>query len=247
MDKYCVIDGKSSLDFGVLMAQNGGYRSAERDVSFTSVGGRFADVVTENNRFNNLTITYHCLILSEFDRRFANFISYLNSISVNHAANGKDPYCEIRDARHPDWYRRGIFIGAVDPDIYHQGKKGAFDVQFNCQPQKWLVSGDTEITVTGSTKIYNPSYFSASPLIAVTGTGSFQIGSKTVKVNKNDGALMIDCLTMRSYENGESRDQTTEFDNALDNPYPVLDPGETGVTLGDGITKLVITPRWYLI
>ena len=119
-----------------------------------------------------------------------------------------------------------------------------FNVVFDCMPQKFLKSGEQITTLKTSGSITNPTNYIAKPIIKIYGTGVVKIGSAAVKIVKQGNAFIeFDCDLLNAYEGSDNRNSNVELIGE-----PVLLPNTTnGITLGTGITKVEIKPRWYTI
>ena len=102
---------------------------------------------------------------------------------------------------------------------------------------------DGEITVEyGVHPYYNPTPFESKPLIKVTGTGTLTVNGVQIAISATP--TTIDCELMEAYNGTTSRNSDIVL---TPNKFPVLKPGNNTITLGSGITKLEITPRWWRI
>ena len=85
--------------------------------------------------------------------------------------------------------------------------------------------------------------FDAKPLIRVYGVGELGIGSETITITKGATEYIdIDCDIQDCYEGLENRNGLVSLTD-----FPTLPSGNTGITLGTGITKVEITPRWWTL
>lgn len=95
----------------------------------------------------------------------------------------------------------------------------------------------------------NPTAFPSKPLLEVTGVGTFWLGDTLFTITGTAGqTIYIDCETGEAWKNvggiiTPANGLVTL--NRLD--FPELDPGDTPVMYGTGITKVVVTPRWWII
>lgn len=93
----------------------------------------------------------------------------------------------------------------------------------------------------------NPTEFPSKPLLEVTGVGTFWLGDTLFTIMGTAGqTIYIDCETGEAWKN--TGGVITPANglvtlNRLD--FPELDPGDTPVMYGTGITKVVVTPRWW--
>lgn len=224
-----------SRNYGVFLNGNETFNGAERDVTTIEVPGRSGNLTIDNERFKNITITYHAFIFENFSKNVEAFRNFLLSTSG---------YNRLEDTFHPEEYRMARFSGAFVTEPKKTLKLGALDIVFDCMPQRFLKSGDNPITLTASGSIRNPHLTEARPLIRVYGTGTVTIGDIPIRITTNESYTDIDCETESAY-----RGSVNLNGNILltDGKFWRLPSGYITVTLGAGITKVIIYPKWWLL
>ena len=117
---------------------------------------------------------------------------------------------------------------------------GFFTARLTCQPFTYLTEGLKPLIMSESGTITNPGLLDADPIITVTGTGMLSLTvNKTVhQVNSPAGSVTLDSARLVAHAHGKV--QT----DALSEAFPVLKPGVNRITLGAGLSKIVITPNW---
>lgn len=235
MRNYFTLDGVSSASFGVYISGQGTFSSPERAYDLIPVPGRNGDLVGTETRFQNGTLTYKAGIYTNFTTQIEAFRAFLNSLYG---------YKRLTDTYHPNEYRMVLFRGPFNPDVLPKNDAGQFTIEFDCKPQRFLTSGETSVTKTASGSITNPTRFESRPLLAVTGAGALGVGSSTITITAASGVTYIDCDLQDAYNANGSRNAYVELSG---HNFPTLKPGANGITLGTGITKVVITPRWFTI
>lgn len=227
--------GVSSADYGVNVNSVSMYGTPERDLEMISIPGKSGDVVDDNGRYRNRTITYSCTIIHNFRTNIDELSARLASFKG---------YQRLEDTFSPEYYRRAVLHEAIEPDISGRLLGGDFDISFDCDPYKYLVSGETALTWTGSGSIENPTYYTSQPLIRVTGSGTLEIGDIIITVASNSmDYIDIDCGLMRSYCGATNCDSLITL---TDYTYPELEVGTTGYVVTD-LTSVQVTPRWRTI
>ena len=122
------------------------------------------------------------------------------------------------------------------------GRYGKAVLQFDCKPQRFLKSGEFPITISGSGTLYNPTGFTAQPLIRAYGTGEFSINGRSVTINEANEYTDIDCDIQDAYKGVVNCNANI----VVGKEFPVLDSGRIEVSM-TGISKLEIIPRWWTI
>lgn len=141
MRNYFTLNGVDSRDFGVYINGQGTYSAPEKDYTFYQIPGRSGDIIGSENRLMNIEITYHAFIYADFDNNMAAFRSFLLSL---------DGYQRLEDSYHPDEFRMACYTGPFDPAVTVVNDAGEFDIVFNCKPQRYLKSGETEYAFVSS-------------------------------------------------------------------------------------------------
>lgn len=116
-------------NYGVYWDGSQLFDKPSKDVTFFSVPGRNGDLFSDNQRFNNINITIKCYIKSNFVENFENLTNFLYSI------NG---YAELTNTQEPNYIRLGQLVDAIQPQTEQFNESGAFELVFNCQPQKYI-------------------------------------------------------------------------------------------------------------
>ena len=235
MRNYFTLDGVDSRSFGVYISGQGTFSAPGREYNMIPVPGRNGDLVGYERRFENLELTYEAFIYHNFKQNVADFRNFLLSLFG---------YQDLVDSYHPNEIRKVLFEGPFDPDVTARNDAGRFDLKFNCKPQRFLASGNQVTTLTADGSITNPTRFASQPLLRVYGTGVLGIGSQSITITQADEYTDIDCEMMDAYKGTLSKNryiQLTDFN------FPVFEPGLNNISLGSGITRVEITPRWWQI
>ena len=240
---YLVIDGRSSLDFGVYISGGGTYKSPERSYEEVEVPGRNGVILIDKGHYKNIDVTYSAFIFDTFIEKFEENINALRSFLIS-----RNGYVRIEDTYHPDEFRLGYYNDEFDPDIFEDFKAGQFDITFKCKPQRFLKSGELKLThgTDFETKLCNPTNHKALPLIRAYGTGTFTIAGKRLQIRSANQYTDIDCDLQEAYKNTFA----TSCNNNIaltDGVFPCLEPGDNTISIPTSITKFEITPRWWTV
>ena len=238
-DPEICFGGVSSSDFGIYLTDIHIADSPERDISLMSIPGRNGDLIVDNNRWNNVDITYSLVITIGFADAFDAFKAALLS------QNG---YQELTDSIYPDYFRMATVKKSIQPKTMRHNRTGKFDVTFHCKPQRYLKSGQLIETFTEPTKLHGNG-FVTKPLITVygSGAGTLTIGDTTVEIKDMTDQLTLDCDLQTAYRQiGDAAPENMNGSIYAPN-FPELGKGENPISWTGGITKIDIIPRWWAI
>ncbi len=222
-------NGKSSSDFGLLISKKDIYSAPARDVSFISVPGRNGDVIVDNNRYNNIDISYTVSFLKAKERA--------KQIKVWLCQPG---YLRLTDTYQPQYYRLASFASKLPIDELLENVGNA-QLIFNCKPFMYAVSGDTTQVFTKTAYISNPEAYDSLPYIKITGSGNvtLNIGSVGYSITNISSYIELDCELMSAYKG------TTLCNNKINfTEFPTIPPGTSRISWTGTVTKVEIIPRW---
>lgn len=235
MRNYLIFNGKDLRDFGVYISGQGTFSAPARSYNVIPIAGRNGDLVTSEKRLENLSVTYRAFIYASFDTNLRNLRNFLLS-SVG--------YKQLSDSYHTDEYRMALYDDSFEPEVLSKNDAGEFNLTFNCKPQRWLTVGTTVTTLNASGSIINPTEFDSQPLLRVYGDGILGINSQSITISSSDVYTDIDCEMMDAYKGTANKNHTITLS---DYNFPVLTAGTNSISLGTGITKVEITPRWWRV
>lgn len=241
-----VYNGMKSTDYGLVVSGEDTWKRPQPDIRRISVPGRNGDLIQLGNRYLNVDITYRCGIARDLKRSFDAF---------NAALLSDIGYHRLEDTYHPDCYRMGVFESALDPDVKERAVHGEVDITFNCKPQLFLKSGEAELDFNAVDKIYNPTPYTAYPLVRFSAdgaaeTGSVSINGRTIVFHNvgegYTGDTVVDCETQDIYGKAEHDNRNGLF-VVRSNGMFELSPGWNNIVYSGLNGKLHITPRWWMI
>lgn len=229
-----IINGTPSDEFGVYLTDAGVFETPEPEYETIEIEGRNGDLIIDKNRFKNIKGTYPAVIYEDFERNYMGLRSFLLS---------KKGYLRLEDTFVPERFRLGRVMGDLTPKYPKDFQIGSFEINFWCKPQWFLKTGEQPIMLRNNGKIFNPTMFEAKPLIRVYGAGNLGVGGETVTIKAGAQSYVdIDCDIMDCYEGVTNRNGLVTMTN-----WPTLTAGANNIAIGAGITRVVITPRWYVI
>ena len=237
-------DGENSLDNGIYISGEAAYNAPERVVEMITVPGRNGAIAMDQGHFENIEVTYPAGCFASDEEGFADKIAEFRNILAS-----RYTYKRLTDTYNPDEFRLALYKSGLEVEPTVHNRAGEFDITFECKPQRWLVSGETALILTANGSITNPTLFGARPMLVVTGMGDLVIGEYSMTIRGYASQVIyIDCETMEAWEmvGGVMISRNDYIQNAGEE-FPVLKPGVNSITLGSGITRVEITPRWWRI
>lgn len=201
-------NGVRAADYGIYVTDVNVFNSAARDVEYIQIPGRDGAFALDRGRFQNISVVYKCAMTQDTDEDFATAISeFRNAIASTKG------YKRLEDDIHTDEYRMGVFSKGLEAPTLNT-KTATFDVEFNCQPQRFLKSGETAVSVASGGTITNPTLFESSPLLvfdATQGDATISLNDETVTFENRDvgnvivtsqehGALLTDTFVSYPFE-----------------------------------------------
>ena len=167
--KTFTFDGESSGDYGVYITGTGVFNAPERSVEMVEIAGRNGSFALDKGKFENIEVTYRVGIVDDSEADFADRVSDFRNWLCS-----KVGYCRLEDEYNPNEYRMAVYASGMEleHDLLIAGEA---EITFNCKPQRWLTSGETDVSVADGGTIDNPTLFEASPLLMVWGYGNINI------------------------------------------------------------------------
>lgn len=226
----------SHANFGIRILEPVAIPTTARVVDEIEVVGR-AGTLTRETGWANQTITIRCAITDKPDGSRWEALSALRAVLAG-SLPGIERADRLELSNKPGCYYQ-IAYAAMSEVTKLTSQWWEFTLTFTCAPFTYL-SGIAPITLTGSGSVVNPGFVFAEPVITVYGTGTLTltINSTTHTVKAPGGQVTIDSARKLCHVAG--RVQT----DALIGDFPILQPMANQITLGAGISKIVIVPNW---
>lgn len=156
--------GLSTKDLDLIIQFKPDYPFPAKDITVEHIPGRNGDLYIDNKSWQNTQRTYS--IVSVF-RPGTDFVS--NSEKLIKWLTQESGYFRLEDDYDPHVYRMAAYKGSGSlPNLYDQATVLA--VTFDCKPQRYLKSGEKEITFEDVSKaiLLNPTGFDALPDIRIS-------------------------------------------------------------------------------
>lgn len=241
---YFTFDGELSTSHRLYIVKKDTYKGAARDLTFTAVPGRSGDLITDNNRYKNVKITYEVVALESSTKDISDIARELKDWLLS-----KVGYFKLSDTYDPAFFRLAAYADEFDLE-QELSSIGRAKITFNCKPFKYSIYGQTEhTTIESSLWLKNPYPFTALPYIRINGNGDITLSQRDVQNGYSkqyhlkgvDGYIEIDSETMHVYK-GETNENTKFY--SMDFPQ-ILPNGDIGLTVIEGnVDKITVIPRW---
>lgn len=156
---YFIFDGIKSSDYGVWIHGGGTYNAPKRRYKDYTVPGRNGTLTIDEGVFEEIEVVYPAFIARNFPENIEAFRNQLMS---------RSGYVRMTDSYHPDEYYLAKYMDGLDADVAPGGVGAQFNLTFKRDPRRFLVSGETPISVASSGSIANPTLFNSKPQIKIT-------------------------------------------------------------------------------
>lgn len=197
-----------------------------------SIPGRNGDVIIDTGAYENVTQKYSIYLTES-----ANVTITAKAVKEWLLYQGEG---RLVDSFDPDVYRFATYEGGGEIENVLQ-RFGRAEIEFDCRPQRYVLQSLNYTEYTEAFTLTNPTQNNARPVIRVNGSGA---GTLTVG---NNTIALTDCNIYIDSELQSAFLGTTNKNNAMTGEFPILPPGETGISWTGGITSILIAPRWFYL
>lgn len=166
-----------SADYGIYITGESVYDAPERAVEMVKVPGRNGAIALDLGRWENVEVSYPAGCFGDDQSDFASKISDFRNAIVSQIG-----YQRLTDTYNPNEYRLGVYASGLDVKPASMNRAGEFTISFDCKPQRFLTSGETETIVASGTDITNPTQYDSRPLLKVSGRGDFTVNGYPIKI-----------------------------------------------------------------
>jgi predicted phage tail component-like protein len=222
-------NGQSSSDFGLIISGKDIYSAPACDVSFVQVPGRNGDVLIDNNRYNNITVSYK-VAFKDIKSRAAAIKLWLC----------KSGYFVLTDTYQPSYFRMAAFSSSLKIDELIENV-GQAQLSFNCKPFMYSFAGQDTITLIEQGTLTNPETFASLPYIKITGGGNItlHIDNRSYSLTGVSSYIELDSELMAAYKGSVLCNDKINFTE-----FPVLPSGGSNISWTGAVTQVDIVPRW---
>ena len=232
---FLMFKGQCSLDFGLLIAEKGSYKGAQRDVTYTSVAGRSGDLITDNGRYKNINIPYKLALLNTTKLEFSEITHQIKGWLL--AEQGYFPLWDSYDARY---FRLASYSDEVDIE-QELRDLGTLSLTFNCKPFKYSFEGQNAVVMTKADTLYNAELFASRPYIKIVGSGAITltVNNDVFSFSGVDQYIELDSEIMNAYKGTTAENNKMSADG-----FPIFLPGNNSISWVGNVERLEIVPRW---
>lgn len=205
-----------------------------RKVDRYEVPGRNGDIVVAQDAWENVPRTYDLVAYGgDYNQMTSALMDWL------YAPSG---YQRLEDSFDALVYRLAYVSEATDIENL-VNENGRCTVSFECDPRRFLKTGESAVSLSGTGTITNPTRFTAKPVITVSGSGNgtIECGGNTITIAGIYDSMTIDCEQMDAYVG------TTNLNNLVSGSFPVIPGGEQTITITGGITSISVVPNWWTL
>lgn len=228
---HFTFNGHSTGELGLLVSGINIYGSPSRIVEKINIPYRSGDLLIDTGAYSNYMLTYTVDIIDN---------TKTTAESLSQWLLGSTGYCRLTDTYNTDIYRMAAYYNQLDYTLSALYRYGKATITFDCKPQKYLLTGETAVTITSSSyTLNNPSAMVSKPLLRLTGTGTAVVNGTTIVVNSVDEYVDIDCDTMQIFKGTTNKSSTVTMTD-----FPQLKSGNNTITKS-GLTNIIVTPRWW--
>lgn len=231
---YFTYNGTSSVSFNIRVSKYPDYDIPRREVERVSVPGRNGDLLLDTGAYSNFDKRYEIY----FNAKGSGFHAAAHDVAMWLCSVGG--YARLEDTYDTDVY---LMARVENPEMLADWMNymGRATVTFNCKPQRFLKSGETEVTLTSGSPVTN-SYMPCYPIFKLTGNGTLNVNGNTIAVANNlNKTVTIDCETQNAYTGSENRNA----DIYVTGDFPYLVSGSNTITFNNSTCKM--TPRWWTL
>lgn len=227
-------DGTNLFNFGVIVGSGNSFGAPERDVNSEPIPGRNGDLIIDDGRYKNRRATYNAFIY----RNAAANVAALRSFLASRGAG----YYKLTDSYDAYHFVMARYNGPVDVSMRNLNRVAELNLTFDCKPQRFLTSGNTDTRVYNNGTISNPTSFESKPLITCTTVSAgavITVNGRRIKF-LSSGSFKIDCDSHRVYYGFNELNDKIECAD-----FPVLSAGSNSVSWTGSISRVEFKPRWW--
>lgn len=226
--------GVSSDDVHLVVERYPARPTPARKGEAVSIPGRNGDYLELQDAFENYIQPYEVYLSGEFH-------GHLPAVARAAArwllVKG---YQRLEDSYNLEEFRLAYVRGGQTFESF-LNEFGRATIEFNCDPRRFLKTGDVARPLIAGSVLYNPTGQTALPLIKLhgAGAGTITLGGNTLEISNVDETT-VDCELRQIHRNGAS------INGSCSGTFFALG-GESAVSWSGGIVSADIRPRWWYL
>lgn len=158
-----IFNGVSSDEVGVIVEHYPRVIFPKRKVEVYNIPGRNGDHIIDQEVYENYDQPYEIFLESKDRGGLEATIPKIASWLLSGTG-----YCRLEDSYFPEFYRMA-YVPDAHEFLSYFNEYGRGTLKFNCMPERWYKSGETELKVENGQILYNPSGFRARPILRNAG------------------------------------------------------------------------------
>lgn len=234
----------SSDDLGLIIQFIPTYRFAEKQYTAVHIPGQNGEFLIDKGYYKPVKRRYSIAKVFKPGENLS-----LSASAIAEWLYSADGYARLEDSYEPEYYRIAKYVNEGEMSNYYD-QVTALEIEFDCKPERWLISGDIFKDISNNGKIKNPTRFDAKPLIVfktIAGQKAYiNIGNQAIEfgpINESK-EITVDCENMECY----STDGLYNSYLALTNgKFPVLPKLASTTITFSNVSYLKIKPRWWTL
>lgn len=223
------LDGEDARSYGIVLQKEIEFDGAEPVVESMKIPGSDRDIVYYDGSFSNVRGLASCYFLGGNATE--------NMAAINEWLMSTTGYRRLEVLHDPDFYRMARVVHGARLD-HRINRLNSFEIEFDCDPFKYFISGELPLSVTSATTISSPSAFRSFPVITVAGSGAgtITVNGDTLSLTNCNGTV-LDCKMREAKRGGVS------VNSEISGTYPVFGRSNS-ISFTGGVTGLTIVPHW---
>ncbi|MDR1001675.1 MAG: hypothetical protein LBL82_00170 [Oscillospiraceae bacterium] len=225
----------SSLDLGLYIANKNSFNAPSRDMIFQNIPGRSGDLIIDNGRFNNITITYGMSAIASGEQNFTEL-----AYNIKNWLLSESGYFRLYDSYDTDHFRYAAYSDGTEIE-QELRQIGNTSLSFNCKPFRYSFDGQNTITLSEPDTIQNAEQFTSYPYIKITGSGdiTLTVGAGSYLFSGVDEYIELDSEAMIAYKGIVNQNNNMHTPN-----FPKFASGDNPIAWVGNVESIEIVPRW---
>lgn len=236
-DYYFIYNGRSSLDFGLLIEDDNFMSSAPNNIESKDIEGREGNLLIKKEGSPNITKWFKCDIRPDKVGKTL----YEVAEELKNWLQSNTEYSDLISSDNPLFKYEAIYSGSVDPQRAAINF-GAIMINFDCKPYK-ISTHEVKLTLTEPRNYFNRS-LDYKPKLKIYGSGDIiiKINNQELDLRGIDDYIIVDSQLMNAYK---LIDVTNEMVNQNQKMYsvdfPIIKKGDNSISWVGDVKKIEVT------